>query len=70
MTAAGTDAFFAGGDAARLGPAWQAPAGVCPAIHERLERRRAAAAVARAAARRLRTLADTLAQSAGQWSHH
>lgn len=41
--------------------AWAAPAGVCPAIHARLARRRATAdAVARAAARRLRAVTDVL----------
>ncbi len=40
---------------------WEASAGVCPAIHARLARRRAVTdAVARAAARRLRAVTDVL----------
>jgi len=53
MTTGWTDALLVGGDAA----------GVCPAIHARLERRRAAAsAVIRAAVRRLPRATDLLAR--------
>jgi hypothetical protein len=45
-------------------------AGVCPAIHVRLERRRAAAnAVVRAAARRLRGFADALVRGISTLAH-
>jgi hypothetical protein len=60
MSAAGTDAQFAA-DGGGVCPAWQAPPGVCPAVHARLQRRRAAAnAVVRAATGRLRTLVGAL----------